>query len=155
SAPAAGAQATSGAAAASAASGTHSYTGSIQGSESTATPPSAPAANSGQPASQARPSSLQQLLALKNRVLMELQKHGIGKPQGANENVATTSGAPQSSSAAPGAGSAPAHVAPAVQPANQPAGIPQEYLGAAAIAGAALVALLAGLTMRRRRKAAR
>ena len=155
SAPAAGVQATSGAAATSATSGTHSYTGSIQGSESAATPPSVPAGNSGQAASQARPSSLQQLLALKNRVLMELQKHGIGKPQGANDNVATAPGAPQSPSATPDAGSAPAHLAPAPQPANQPAGITQEYLGAAAIVGAALVALVAGLTMRRRRKAAR
>jgi len=157
SAPATGVLPTSGAAAASAsgASGTHSYTGSIQGSESAATPPGAPATGNAQPASQPRPSSLQQLLALKNRVLMELQKHGIGKQQGANENASTAPGATQSSSATPGAG-APAHAAPAAtQPANQPMGISQEYLGVAAIVGAGLVALLAGLTMRRRRKAAR
>ncbi|MFM0023022.1 FimV/HubP family polar landmark protein [Paraburkholderia azotifigens] len=157
SAPATGALPTSGAAAstASGASGTHSYTGSIQGSESAATPPGTSATGNAQPASQARPSSLQQLLALKNRVLMELQKHGIGKQPGANENASTAPGATQSSSATPGAG-APAHTGPtATQSANQPAGIPQEYLGAAAIVGAALVALLAGLTMRRRRKAAR
>jgi FimV-like protein len=158
--PAAGAQPTSGAVApsASAASGTHSYTGSIQGSESAATSPSAPAANNGQSASQARPSSLQQLLALKNRVLMELQKHGIGKQQpGANENGTAVTGAqqPSNANAAPGA-SAPAHAAPSAAPsAHQQAGIPQEYLAAAGIVGAALVALLAGLTMRRRRRAAR
>ncbi|AXF01178.1 FimV/HubP family polar landmark protein [Paraburkholderia hospita] len=157
SAPAAGALPTSGAAASSAsgASGTRSYTGSIQGSESAATSPSTPATSNAQPASQPRPSSLQQLLALKNRVLMELQKHGIGKQPGANENASTAPGATQSSSATPGAG-APAHAAPAAtQPANQPMGISQEYLGVAAIVGAGLVALLAGLTMRRRRKAAR
>ncbi|EUC18285.1 UNVERIFIED_ORG: FimV-like protein [Burkholderia sp. CF145] len=157
SAPAAGALPTSGAAASSAsgASGTRSYTGSIQGSESAATPPSTPATSNAQPASQPRPSSLQQLLALKNRVLMELQKHGIGKQPGTNENAPTAPGATQSSSATPGAG-APAHAAPAAtQPANQPMGISQEYLGVAAIVGAGLVALLAGLTMRRRRKAAR
>ncbi|BCG01047.1 hypothetical protein PPGU19_056150 [Paraburkholderia sp. PGU19] len=157
SAPAIGALPTSGAAASSAsgASGTHSYTGSIQGSESAATPPGTPATGNAQPASQARPSSLQQLLALKNRVLMELQKHGIGKQPGANENAPTAPGATQSSSATPGAG-APAHAASAAaQPANLPMGISQEYLGVAAIVGAGLVALLAGLTMRRRRKAAR
>ncbi|BFG75379.1 FimV/HubP family polar landmark protein [Paraburkholderia terrae] len=157
SAPATGALPTSGAAAASAsgASGTHSYTGSIQGSESAATPPGASATSNAQPASQPRPSSLQQLLALKNRVLMELQKHGIGKQPGANENALTAPGATQSSNATPGAG-APAHAGPAAtQPANQPMGISQEYLGVAAIVGAGLVALLAGLTMRRRRKAAR
>jgi FimV-like protein len=98
---------------------------------------------------------LQQLLALKNRVLMELQKHGIGKQPGANENAPTAPGATQSSNATPGAG-APAHAGPAAtQPTNQPMGISQEYLGVAAIVGAGLVALLAGLTMRRRRKAAR
>ncbi|MBN3757537.1 pilus assembly protein FimV, partial [Paraburkholderia sp. Tr-20389] len=130
------------------------YTGSVQGSEPAATSPGAPAANA-QPASQARPSSLQQLLALKNRVLMELQKHGIGKQPGTNENPAAGTGATQPSNAAPGA-SAPAHAAPSAAPSASPAtGIPQEYLGAAAIAGAALVALLAGLTMRRRRKARR
>jgi FimV-like protein len=157
SAPAAGALPTSGAAASSAsgASGTRSYTGSIEGSEPAATSPSTPATSNAQPASQPRPSSLQQLLALKNRVLMELQKHGIGKQPGANENAPTAPGATQSSSATPGAG-APALAAPAAtQPANQPMGISQEYLGVAAIVGAALVALLAGLTMRRRRKAAR
>ncbi|MEX3975257.1 FimV/HubP family polar landmark protein [Paraburkholderia caribensis] len=155
SAPAAGALPTSGAAASSAASGTHSYTGSIQGSESAAAAPGAPSTSNAQPASQPRPSSLQQLLALKNRVLMELQKHGIGKQSGANESAPTSPGATQPSGVTPGAG-APAHAAPAAtQPANQLAGMSQESLGVAAIVGAALVALLAGLTMRRRRKAAR
>ncbi|MBP0592077.1 pilus assembly protein FimV [Paraburkholderia sp. LEh10] len=155
-APATGGQATSGAVApsASAASGTHTWTGSIQGSESAATAPAASAANGAQPASQARPqvSSLQQLLALKNRVLMELQKHGIGKQQAASGNAVT---AP---TAAPGAGASASatQAAPsAAQPATAPTGIPQEYLGAAAIVGAGLVALLSGLTMHRRRKAAR
>jgi FimV-like protein len=152
--PVSGSQGTSGAATPSAASGKDTWTGSVQGSESAAT------ANGAQGASQARPqvSSLQQLLALKNRVLMELQKHGIGKQQVASGSAATTTGAPQPSSATPGASTtgSPAHAAPAAaQPATQPTGIPQEYLGAAAIVGAGLVALLAGWTMRRRRKAAR
>ncbi|ACC73486.1 FimV/HubP family polar landmark protein [Paraburkholderia phymatum] len=151
--PAAAAQPASGVSAP-AASGTHSYIGSVQGSEPAATSSGAPAANA-QVASQARPSSLQQLLALKNRVLMELQKHGIGKQPGTNENPAAATGTTQPSSAAPGAG-APAHAAPSAAPSVSPAtGIPQEYLGAAAIAGAALVALLAGVTARRRRKATR
>ncbi|CAJ5395978.1 putative fimV C-domain protein [Burkholderia pseudomallei] len=61
-------------------------------------------------ASQARPSSLQQLLALKNRVLMELQKHGIGKPA-ANVAPAPAAGSaqkPQASAAAGAAASATA-----------------------------------------------
>ncbi|MEM5384252.1 FimV/HubP family polar landmark protein [Paraburkholderia phymatum] len=156
-APAAGSQAAgTSAPSASAASGAHGWTGSIQSS--------GPAAGA-QPASQAHPkvSSLQQLLALKNRVLMELQKHGIGKQQPAsNGNAATAPGATQPSGSTGGA-SAPANAAPAAptptsaaaNPASGPAGIPQEYLGVAAVVGAALVALLAGLTMRRRRKAAR
>ncbi|SEJ99012.1 FimV/HubP family polar landmark protein [Paraburkholderia diazotrophica] len=137
------------------ASGTHAWTGSIQSS--------APAAGA-LPASQAHPqvSSLQQLLALKNRVLMELQKHGIGKQPASNGNAATAPGATQPSGSTAGA-SAPANATPAsptaapakTHPANGPAGIPQEYLGVAAVVGAALVALLAGLTMRRRSKAAR
>lgn len=67
SAAAAGSQATS------AASGTHVWAGSVQPSASEA----AAATGASQPRAQV--SSLQQLLALKNRVLMELQKHGIGK----------------------------------------------------------------------------
>ncbi|SIT43128.1 FimV domain containing protein [Paraburkholderia piptadeniae] len=154
--PAAGSQAAGATAqSALAASGTHGWTGSIQSS--------APAA-SAQPASQAHPqvSSLQQLLALKNRVLMELQKHGIGKQPASNGNAATAPGATQPSDSTAGA-SAPANGTPAAptpapaatHPASGPAGIPQEYVGVAAAVGAVLVALLAGLTMRRRRKAAR
>ncbi|MPW17989.1 pilus assembly protein FimV [Paraburkholderia sp. CNPSo 3157] len=154
--PAAGSQAASTASPpASAASGAHAWTGSIQSG--------APAAGA-QPASQAHPqvSSLQQLLALKNRVLMELQKHGIGKQPASNGSAATAPGATQPSGSTAGA-SAPANAMPAsptaapatTHPASGPASIPQEYLGVAAVVGAALVALLAGLTMRRRRKAAR
>jgi FimV-like protein len=154
--PVAGSQAAgTSAPSASAASSAHGWTGSIQSS--------GPAAGA-QPASQAHPqvSSLQQLLALKNRVLMELQKHGIGKQPASNGNAATAPGATQSSGSTAGA-SAPANATPAsptaapaaAHPASGLAGIPQEYLGVAAVVGAALVALLAGLTMRRRRKAAR
>ncbi|MEM5434233.1 FimV/HubP family polar landmark protein [Paraburkholderia diazotrophica] len=140
---------------ASAASGAHGWTGSIQSS--------GPAAGA-QPASQPHPqvSSLQQLLALKNRVLMELQKHGIGKQPASNGNAATAPGTTQPSGST-GSASAPASATPAAptpapataHPASASARIPQEYLGVAAAVGAALVALLAGLTMRRRRKAAR
>ncbi|KAF1029367.1 MAG: hypothetical protein GAK40_00542 [Burkholderia plantarii] len=52
-------------------------------------------------ASETRPSSLQQLLALKNRVLMELQLHGIGKP-------APDGGAPRAVSPAAAAEARPA-----------------------------------------------
>ncbi|WP_233410270.1 LysM peptidoglycan-binding domain-containing protein [Burkholderia ambifaria] len=76
------------------ASGPHVWSGAIQSAPSSASDAAAQVAPGGaaqgmhEPsaaapvagASQPRPSSLQQLLALKNRVLMELQKHGIGKP---------------------------------------------------------------------------
>ncbi|RQZ45328.1 FimV/HubP family polar landmark protein [Burkholderia sp. Bp9099] len=95
-------------AAAAGASGPHVWNGAIQSAPSSASEavtqagpggaaqgmhePSAAAPVAG--ASQPRPSSLQQLLALKNRVLMELQKHGIGKPAATN-NVAPAPAAPR------------------------------------------------------------
>lgn len=138
------------------ASGTHEFTGAI----SAPAVSTAPATSAAQPASQAHPqvSSLQQLLALKNRVLMELQKHGIGKqPAPADNTAAAPGGAMPSSGATANAGATAQQTAPsaAAHPANAPAGNPPEYLGIAAAVGAALVALLAGFTMRRRKKAAR
>ncbi|KWO24620.1 FimV/HubP family polar landmark protein [Burkholderia ubonensis] len=171
------------------ASGPHVWSGSIQAappSASEAVAPSTPgvqaagshAAPGAAPvaaASQARPSSLQQLLALKNRVLMELQKHGIGKP--AATGAAADAGRPQApsaprpaagdagaSAAAPGASEAAATggAASAAQPQTPPVR-PVTTTGAAArvdwrpvaAAGAAAALLVAGFMWRRRRNARR
>ncbi|UXZ63386.1 pilus assembly protein FimV [Burkholderia multivorans] len=179
----------SAAAAAAGASGPHMWSGTIQPAPSSASdataqssqyvPPTsgahapagaAPAAAASQP----RPSSLQQLLALKNRVLMELQKHGIGKPAATTAPVAPAPTAPvtprapddagaSSAAAASGAdavsGTAASAVsAPSVQasapvvatpPANR--GEPIDWRPAA-LAGAAVVVLAGGLVWRKRRK---
>ncbi|MDN7873148.1 FimV/HubP family polar landmark protein [Burkholderia multivorans] len=127
-------------------------------------------------ASQPRPSSLQQLLALKNRVLMELQKHGIGKPAATTAPVAPAPTAPvtprapddagaSSAAAASGADAASGTAASAVSPAapsvqasapvvaTPPAnrGEPIDWRPAA-LAGAAVVVLAGGLVWRKRRK---
>ncbi|WP_175995099.1 FimV/HubP family polar landmark protein [Burkholderia vietnamiensis] len=176
------------------ASGPHVWNGAIQSAPSSASeaaaqpaaggaaqhaqqqPAAAPAAGASQP----RPSSLQQLLALKNRVLMELQKHGIGKPAPSG-NVApapaavrpvqgdvAASGAASSAvagDAASGAasGAAASAVAPAsapvppvvtsVAPPSSPRATGQMDWRPAAAAGAAVVVLIAGFAWRKRRKA--
>ncbi|KWF97765.1 pilus assembly protein FimV [Burkholderia diffusa] len=128
-------------------------------------------------ASQPRPSSLQQLLALKNRVLMELQKHGIGKPAAtnnvapapvpapaarpaANENASAAASSPAASEATSGAAAnasqpASAPVQPAVPATVAPAARGSEQIDwrPAAAAGAAVVVLAAGFAWRKRRKA--
>jgi pilus assembly protein FimV len=120
------------------------------------------AASAGAPQGASQPraqvSSLQQLLALKNRVLMELQKHGIGKPQTAS-GVAAANGQPAAGAGASGAASVPATAArPPVasvspqQPAASTLTSKQEYVGAAALIGALLAAVVAGLAMRRRKR---
>ncbi|OJB07022.1 FimV/HubP family polar landmark protein, partial [Burkholderia ubonensis] len=178
------------------ASGPHVWSGSIQAAPSSASEavapstPGVPAAGSHAApgaapvaaASQARPSSLQQLLALKNRVLMELQKHGIGKP--AATGAAADAGRPQApsaprpaagdagaSAAAPGASEAAATggaasaaqpQTPPVQPQTPPVR-PVTTTGAAgrvdwrpvAAAGAAAALLVAGFMWRKRRNARR
>ncbi|KVO03473.1 FimV/HubP family polar landmark protein [Burkholderia ubonensis] len=171
------------------ASGPHVWSGSIQAAPSSAseavapsTPGVAAAGSHATPgaapvaaASQARPSSLQQLLALKNRVLMELQKHGIGKP--AATGAAADAGRPQApsaprpaagdagaSAAAPGASEAAATggAASAAQPQTPPVR-PVTTTGAAgrvdwrpvAAAGAAAALLVAGFMWRKRRNARR
>ncbi|OJB12521.1 pilus assembly protein FimV [Burkholderia ubonensis] len=172
------------------ASGPHVWSGSIQAAPSSAseavapsTPGVAAAGSHAAPgaapvaaASQARPSSLQQLLALKNRVLMELQKHGIGKP--AATGAAADAGRPQApsaprpaaagdagaSAAAPGASEAAATggAASAAQPQTPPVR-PVTTTGAAgrvdwrpvAAAGAAAALLVAGFMWRKRRNARR
>ncbi|MDN7903852.1 FimV/HubP family polar landmark protein [Burkholderia diffusa] len=177
------------------ASGPHVWSGAIQ----SATPSSAsdaaiPPAQGGQAqgmheptaaapvaaASQPRPSSLQQLLALKNRVLMELQKHGIGKPvatnnvapapapapaaprPAANDGASAAASSPATSEAVSGvAASAAQPATAAVQPAMPVAATPsargseQIDWRPAAAAGAAVVVLAAGFAWRKRRKARR
>ncbi|CAG9247953.1 Pilus assembly protein FimV [Burkholderia diffusa] len=129
-------------------------------------------------ASQPRPSSLQQLLALKNRVLMELQKHGIGKPAAtnnvapapapaaprpaANDGASAAASSPAASEAASGVAASAAQPASApVQPAAPVTATPpardseQIDWRPAAAAGAAVVVLAAGFAWRKRRKARR
>lgn len=175
------------------ASGPHVWSGTIQSVPSSASGAAIPPAPGSQVsgmsepaaaapvtgASQPRPSSLQQLLALKNRVLMELQKHGIGKPGTTNEvapNPAPTPVAPRpaandagASAAATTAGEAASGVAAsAVQPASvsapaQPAApvaaparsTEQMDWRPAAVAGAAVIVLAAGFAWRKRRKGRR
>lgn len=181
----------SAAAAAAGASGPHMWSGTIQPAPSSASDATAQSSQYAQPtsgahapagaapaaaASQPRPSSLQQLLALKNRVLMELQKHGIGKPAATTAPVAPAPTAPvtprapddagaSSAAAASGADAASGTAASAVSPAapseqasapvvaTPPAnrGEPIDWRPAA-LAGAAVVVLAGGLVWRKRRK---
>ncbi|MBR8241388.1 FimV/HubP family polar landmark protein [Burkholderia multivorans] len=181
----------SAAAAAAGASGPHMWSGTIQPAPSSASDAAAQSSQYVQPtsgahapagaapaavASQPRPSSLQQLLALKNRVLMELQKHGIGKPAATTAPVAPAPTAPvtprapddagaSSAAAASGADAASGTAASAVSPAassvqasapvvaTPPAnrGEPIDWRPAA-LAGAAVVVLAGGLVWRKRRK---
>ncbi|WP_233425654.1 FimV/HubP family polar landmark protein [Paraburkholderia kururiensis] len=163
------------------ASGTHVWSGAIQPPASEpagAAPASTPSASSAtpaqpatsaaaQPASQPRVplSSLQQLLALKNRVLMELQKHGIG----AGKSAAPSTGAAASGAtaqapvggASQGAAKAPSSSAPAISaPATgSRAGggqfqLPPVEPAVAAGLGAAVVALIVGFAVTRRKRKA-
>ncbi|MBU9610832.1 pilus assembly protein FimV [Burkholderia multivorans] len=181
----------SAAAAAAGASGPHMWSGTIQPAPSSASDAAVQSSQYVQPtsgahapagaapaaaASQPRPSSLQQLLALKNRVLMELQKHGIGKPAATTAPVAPAPTAPvaprasddagaSSAAAASGADAASGTAASAVSPAapsvqasapvvaTPPAnrGEPIDWRPAA-LAGAAVVVLAGGLVWRKRRK---
>lgn len=134
----------------------------------------APAAGASQP----RPSSLQQLLALKNRVLMELQKHGIGKPAAtnnvapapapaaprpaANDGASAAAPSPAASEAVPGVAASAAQPASVpVQPAAlvtaTPSARDSEQIDwrPAVAAGAAVVVLATGFAWRKRRKARR
>ncbi|WP_176157346.1 FimV/HubP family polar landmark protein [Burkholderia multivorans] len=116
----------SAAAAAAGASGPHMWSGTIQPAPSSASDAGAQSSQYVQPtsgahapagaapaaaASQPRPSSLQQLLALKNRVLMELQKHGIGKPAATTAPVAPAPTAPVAPRASDDAGASSAAAA--------------------------------------------
>lgn len=175
------------------ASGPHVWNGAIQSAPSSASEVAAQPAQGGpaqgmhEPfaaapvggASQPRPSSLQQLLALKNRVLMELQKHGIGQPAATSNVVPALAPAPvaprpaandaraSAAASSPAASEAASGVAAsAVQPASAPVqpavpvtatpparGTEQIDWRPAAAAGAAVIVLAAGFAWRKRRKA--
>ncbi|CAB3732028.1 hypothetical protein R8871_05827 [Paraburkholderia graminis C4D1M] len=142
---AASSEAAAGAQPASAASGTHVWAGSVQ-------PSASEAASAGTGASQPRAqvSSLQQLLALKNRVLMELQKHGIGGSPAAPAVQSSASGVqPAAGASAPAVVSG--HPGAAVSTSNQ-AGLSQTNLAVGAAVGAALVVLLTALRLGRRKR---
>ncbi|MDR8731370.1 FimV/HubP family polar landmark protein [Burkholderia pseudomultivorans] len=181
----------SSAAAAAGASGPHMWSGAIQSAPSSASDAAVQPASGARSraasepagaapvaaASQPRPSSLQQLLALKNRVLMELQKHGIGKP--AATDAVAPAPAPVAPRATPGEARASAAVASpasdaasevaasAAQPASAsaqsaapvvappPANRAEQQIDwrPASVAGAAVVVLAAGFLWRKRRKA--
>ncbi|MEX3785875.1 FimV/HubP family polar landmark protein [Paraburkholderia sp. BR14374] len=143
-----------------AASGTQEWTGSIQpaasapaGQAPSAATATAPAATAPQAASQPRQqvSSLQQLLALKNRVLMELQKHGIGGVPVASGPKPTSAAQPAAAGSAATVPVAPQHANAATSPSNE-GGLSQRNLSIAAAVGAALVVLLAALRMGRRKR---
>ncbi|VWC55839.1 FimV/HubP family polar landmark protein [Burkholderia lata] len=173
------------------ASGPHVWSGTIQSVPSSASGAAIPPASGSQVpgmnepagaapvtgASQPRPSSLQQLLALKNRVLMELQKHGIGKPATTNDvtpapapapvaprpaanDAGASAAASTASEAASGVAASavqPASVSAPVQPAAPvaaPARSTTEQMDwrPVAVAGAAVIVLAAGFAWRKRRK---
>ncbi|WP_175819222.1 FimV/HubP family polar landmark protein [Burkholderia sp. BCC0419] len=173
------------------ASGPHVWSGAIQSAPSFASEaagasaPGGPVSGVHEPggaapavgASQPRPSSLQQLLALKNRVLMELQKHGIGKPAtttgvapapapapaaprpAANDAGASAAASTADETASGVAASAPQPASASVQPVA-PVATParrteQMDWRPAAVAGAAVIVLAAGFAWRKRRKGRR
>ncbi|KWK05846.1 FimV/HubP family polar landmark protein [Burkholderia stagnalis] len=176
--------------AAGASSGPHVWSGAIQSAPSSASeatvpsaqgsmaagPNAAPNAAPAAAASQPRPSSLQQLLALKNRVLMELQKHGIGKPGAtagagnapapsapravANDARASAAASNADAAAASGVASSAAQpqttpARPAVTPAPTQAGAAGQLDWRVASAAGAAVVLVAGFLWRKRRNARR
>ncbi|MGF6787226.1 FimV/HubP family polar landmark protein [Paraburkholderia sp. 35.1] len=132
-------------------SGTREWAGSIQPAAS-APAGQAPSAATAQAASQPHPqvSSLQQLLALKNRVLMELQKHGIGGAPVASGPTPTSAAQPAPAGSAATVAVAPEHANVTTSPSNE-GGISQRDLSIAAAVGAALIVLLAALRMGRRK----
>ncbi|SEB20363.1 FimV/HubP family polar landmark protein [Paraburkholderia sartisoli] len=145
------------------ASGTpHVWTGSIQAGGASAATASAAATDAAPEAgSQARTSvsSLQQLLALKSRVLMELQKHGIvpvGKtPQVGSAAAVSSASTPQASAGvAPGSGATVGSTVVAGNAGTGAAGLSPGVMAGIAAAVAAVIALILSLTVRRRRRPA-
>ncbi|WP_233856447.1 FimV/HubP family polar landmark protein [Paraburkholderia sp. HD33-4] len=137
-----------------ASSGTQAWAGSVQPSASAPAgqAPSA-AGTAAQAASQPHPqvSSLQQLLALKNRVLMELQKHGIGGVPVASGPTPTSAAQPAAAGSAAIVPVAPQHANVVTSPSNQ-GGVSRRDLSIAAAVGAALIVLLAAMRMGRRKR---
>ena len=144
---------------ASRASGAHVWTGAIQPASgasiagASATLPAMPSVGAPVVEAPTQVSSLQQLLALKSRVLMELQQHGIGgkpaQPSQAGSAATAASIQPAAASGSHGQSTGATASSPAqignfdLTPVN---------LGFAAAIGAAAVALLAALGMRRRKR---
>jgi pilus assembly protein FimV len=146
---------------ASQASGAHVWSGAIQASTSVSASAAEPSVTSGSAPvrSPTQVSSLQQLLALKSRVLMELQKHGIGGSTASQPSAGAAMAAGGQAGAAHGtaSGSVAANNGTGDGHFTTVAGLDlsSTNLGIAAAIGAALVALLAGLGLRRRKRAAR
>ena len=92
---------------------------------------------------------MQQLLALKNRVLMELQKHGIGGAPAAR--VAPSASGVQPAAGASAAAVVPGHAGAALATSNE-TGLSQTNLAVGAAIGAALVVLLTALRLGRRKR---
>ncbi|MGF6643378.1 FimV/HubP family polar landmark protein [Paraburkholderia sp. GAS82] len=140
--------------------GAHVWTGSIQpatgasvasAASASATLPVTPSSAPQALQAPTQVSSLQQLLALKSRVLLELQKHGIG---GKPAQPASASG-PATVESSPAVVASGTHVQStgAVASSHTQSGgfdLSPVNLGFAAAIGAAAVALLAALGMRRR-----
>ncbi|TDN62940.1 FimV/HubP family polar landmark protein [Paraburkholderia sp. BL10I2N1] len=145
------------------ASGAHVWAGAIQPVasapvEGASGAGATPAVAAPQPASQVRApvSSLQQLLALKNRVLMELQKHGIGTSKQAPQGGSVMAVQPSTEQAtgvgvAPGATVASSAIVSTPQTNGGMAGLSQPVVAAVAGGVAAVIALIASLAARRRR----
>ena len=141
--------------------GAHVWTGSIQpatgasvasAASASATLPVTPSSAPQALQAPTQVSSLQQLLALKSRVLLELQKHGIG---GKPAQPAPASG-PATVESSPAVVASGTHVQStgAVASSHTQSGgfdLSPVNLGFAAAIGAAAVALLAALGMRRRK----
>ena len=144
---------------ASRASGAHVWTGAIQPASgasiagASATLPAMPSVGAPVVEAPTQVSSLQQLLALKSRVLMELQQHGIGgkpaQPSQAGSAATAASIQPAAASGSHGQSTGATASSPA-QVGNFD--LTPENLGFAAAIGAAAVALLAALGMRRRKR---
>ena len=123
------------------ASDAHSWSGAIQAAPTASGASAAPGTAASAPVTV---SSLQQLLALKNHVLMALQQHGIGKQAhvaGAPAGATIAHGGAPAGGAVPGASGAQPEVSPVT-------------LGVVAALVLAFVALIVRLLMRKRRKPA-
>ena len=143
----------SAAASAATASDAHVWSGAVQSAPAASgTVAGAPAQGAAKAGAPVTVSSLQQLLALKNRVLMALQQHGIGKPA---QTAGGANGASAGASAPAAQGGAPAQAGSANPGATggQPE-ISPVAMGAVAGVIVVLIALFVRLLSRKRRKSA-